>query len=83
MLHDLPGVGRNLQDHPAAHVKALVNRRTTNMDDNFLGRIRHGIRFATTMSGPATYLQSAVAFVRSRPELDYPDIQFHFGAFAF
>lgn len=83
VLHDLPGVGRNLQDHPAAHVKALVNRRTTNMDDNFLGRIRHGIRFATTMSGPATYLQSAVAFVRSRPELDYPDIQFHFGAFAF
>ncbi len=83
VLHDLPGVGRNLQDHAAVHVKALVNRRTTNMDENLLGRFRHGLRFATTMSGPAGYLQSAVAFARSRPELEYPDIQFHFGAFAF
>lgn len=83
VIHDLPGVGRNLQDHAAVHVKALVNRRTTNMDENWLGKIRHGLRFATTMSGPATYLQSAVAFTRSRPELVYPDLQFHFGAFAF
>ena len=83
VLHDLPGVGRNLQDHAAVHLKALVNRRTTNMDDNLLGRIKHGLRFATTMSGPASYLQSAVAFVRSHPDLEYPDIQFHFGAFAF
>lgn len=83
VLHDLPGVGRNLQDHVGVHVKALVNRRTTNMDDNLIGKIRHGLRFATTMSGPAGYLQSAVAFARSRPDLEYPDIQFHFGAFAF
>ncbi len=83
VLHDLPGVGRNLQDHTAVHVKALVNQRTTNMDQGLLGKIRHGLRFATSMSGPASYLQSAVAFARSRPDLDYPDIQFHFGAFAF
>ena len=83
VLHDLPGVGRNLQDHAAVHVKALMNQRTTNMDNNLLGKIRHGLRFATTMSGPAGYLQSAVAFARSRPDLKYPDIQFHFGAFAF
>lgn len=83
VLHDLPGVGQNLHDHPAVHLKALVNTRTTNMDDNLLGRIKHGLRFATSFSGPATYLQSAVAFVRSRPDLSYPDIQFHFGAFAF
>ena len=80
---DLPGVGRNLQDHPSAGIKALVNRRTANMDDNFWGRVRHGLRFAMTFGGPATYLQSAVAFVRSNPDLEYPDIQFHFGAFAF
>ena len=83
VLHDLSGVGRNLQDHAAVHVKALMNQRTTNMDNNLLGKIRHGLRFATTMSGPAGYLQSAVAFARSRPDLKYPDIQFHFGAFAF
>jgi choline dehydrogenase len=83
VLADSPGVGRNLQDHPVSNVRALVNRRTTNLDDNFLGKIRHGLRFAFTLGGPATYLQSAVAFVRSNPDLDYPDIQFHFGAFAY
>lgn len=82
-LVDLPGVGKNLQDHPVAAVKALVNQRTTNMDDNVLGRIRHGLRYLTTLGGPATFVQSGVAFVKSSPNLSYPDIQFHFGAFAY
>lgn len=83
VLHDSPGVGRNLHDHPVSNVKALVNTRTTNMDDNFLGKVKHGLRFAFTLGGPATYVQTGVAFIRSNPDLDYPDIQFHFGAFAY
>ncbi|MEQ1950144.1 GMC family oxidoreductase [Mesorhizobium yinganensis] len=83
VVHDLPGVGKNLHDHPATYVKALVNQRTTNQDFNFLGRLKHGLKFLTTLSGPATFLQSGVAFVKSRPELEYPDIQFHFGAYAY
>lgn len=83
VLHDSPGVGRNLHDHPVSNVKALVNQRTTNMDDNLLGKIKHGLRFALTLGGPASYVQTAVAFIRSNPDLDYPDIQFHFGAFAY
>ena len=83
VLQDSPGVGLNLQDHPVSNVKALVNRRTTNQDDNVLGKIKNGLRFAFTLGGPATYIQSAVAFIRTRPDLDYPDIQFHFGAFAY
>ncbi len=83
VLADLPGVGRNLHDHPVSNVQALVNRRTTNMDDNWLGRIKHAAQFALTRGGPATFVQSGLAFIRSRPELEYPDIQFHFGAFAY
>ena len=82
-LHHLPGVGRNLHDHPVSNVKALVNRRTINQDANRLGKIKNGLRFALTRGGPATFVQVALAFVRSRPDLDYPDIQFHFGAFAY
>jgi choline dehydrogenase len=83
VLHDLPGVGRNLQDHPVSNVQALVNRRTNNQDANRLGKVKNALRFALTRGGPATYVQAAVAFIKSRPDLDYPDIQFHFGAFAY
>lgn len=83
VIHDNPHVGRNLHDHPAAVVNGLVNRRTANMDVNLIGKLRHALRFALTRGGEATYLQSAVAFVKTRPELEYPDIQFHFGAFAY
>jgi choline dehydrogenase len=81
--HHLPGVGRNLQDHPVSNIQALVNVRTNNQDANLMGKLRHGLRFALTRGGPATYVQAAVAFVRSNPDLRYPDIQFHFGAFAY
>jgi choline dehydrogenase len=83
ILHANDAVGRNLQDHPATNVKGFVNTRTTNMDDNLLGRIKHGLRFAVSLGGAATYVHSAVAFVRTRPGLEYPDVQFHFGAFAY
>ena len=83
VIHHLPGVGQNLHDHPVTNVKALVNQRTTNMDDNFWGRVKHAFSFAATRGGPASHVQAAVAFVKSQPDLDYPDIQFHFGAFAY
>ncbi len=83
VLHDSPGVGRNLHDHPASYVKALVNLRTTNLELNLWHRFRHGLRLLTTRSGPATYVQTGLAFVKSRPDLDYPDIQFHFGAYGY
>jgi hypothetical protein len=63
--HHLPGVGRNLQDHPVSNIQALVNVRTNNQDANLMGKLRHGLRFALTRGGPATYVQAAMAFVRS------------------
>jgi choline dehydrogenase len=83
VLHASPGVGRNLHDHSVSNVKGLVNQRTANLDDNWLGMIRHGLHFILRQGGPATYPHSAVAFVRTRQELEYPDVQFHFGAFAY
>ena len=83
VLYDSPGVGRNLHDHSASYVKALVNVRTTNMELTAWHKMLHGLRFMATRGGPATFVQTGLAFVKSRPDLDYPDIQFHFGAYGY
>lgn len=74
-------VGQNLQEHACATVKAYVSPRTSNMDFNFLGKLRHGLRYGLTGSGPASHIFPAVAFAKLRHESEYPDLQFHFGAF--
>jgi choline dehydrogenase len=74
-------VGQNLHDHPAIGVKALVNVPTASTDYNLLGKLKHGLRFALFGSGQATYIMPAIAFVKSRPDLEYPDLQYHFAAF--
>lgn len=78
----LPGVGRNLQEHPNCAVKAYVSVPTHNIEMGKLAQLRHGLRFGLMGSGPASYIFPAISFVRIRPESDYPDLQFHFGAFA-
>ncbi|PAJ77447.1 GMC family oxidoreductase [Burkholderia ubonensis] len=75
-------VGRNLQEHPACQVKAYVNVRTANQEFNALGMLKYGTRFLLSRSGQATFSYSGVGLVRTRPELAYPDIQYHFGAFS-
>jgi choline dehydrogenase len=83
VVRDIPGVGQNLSEHPCVHVKGLVTLRTSNMDASLFGQLKHGVRFALTGGGPASYVLPALAFVKTRPELDYPDLQFHFGAFGY
>ncbi|MBK5264836.1 MAG: GMC family oxidoreductase N-terminal domain-containing protein, partial [Alphaproteobacteria bacterium] len=82
VVHANAAVGRNLQEHAAVSVKGYVSLRTANMDMNLLGKIRHGTRFALFGSGPASYIFPAVAFAKTQPGSETPDLQFHFGAFA-
>lgn len=83
VVRDSAGVGRNLQEHACTHVVGLVNTRTANMDVGKVSSLRHVARFALFRSGQATYIAPAVAFVKTRPDLDEPDIQFHFGAYGY
>jgi len=78
----LPGVGRNLQEHPNCAIKAYVSVPTHNVEMGRLAQMRHGLRFGLMGAGPASYVFPAISFVRLRPESEYPDLQFHFGAFA-
>ncbi|MDN2583922.1 GMC family oxidoreductase N-terminal domain-containing protein [Aquibium sp. ELW1220] len=83
VVHELPGVGRNLQDH-LDFVLTWRSRRT----DLFGIGLRGGLALAGQVgawrrdgSGPlASPIAEAGAFVKSRPELDRPDLQLHFCA---
>lgn len=75
-------VGRNLQEHPGVPIKAFVKTHTTNLDMNPFGRLKLGLQWALTRGGPPTFVFPAIAFAKSHPDLDYPDLQFHFGAHA-
>ncbi len=83
VIREIRGVGRNLQEHVCAHVVGLVNVRTSNLDVGSLSSLRHAAQFALFGSGAATYVAPAIAFVKTRRELDDPDIQFHFGVYGY
>lgn len=73
---DLPGVGENLQEHPAVIMSEHVNVRTLNMEASPLRAIVHGANFLLRGKGPGTAsIGHAAAFVRVNSGADGPDIQ--------
>ena len=80
VLVDLPGVGRNLQDHLEVHVK---HRCARGLSKNGLLRphrmLLAGIEWFLFKTGPAATTHSRVgAFLRVGGDADYPDLQYHF-----
>ena len=82
--HALPGVGKNLQDHLQARPVYKTSLSTINTEINSL--FKQGLialHYAATRTGPMTMAASlGTAFLKSRPELDQPDIQFHVQPFS-
>lgn len=79
VIHANRHVGRNLQEHACMQVKAIVNVSTSNTENTLFGRARHALNYALNGAGPASYVLPALCFVKSRPELEYPDLQIQFG----
>jgi choline dehydrogenase-like flavoprotein len=78
-VHDLPGVGRNLQDHVGAYLNYLVDRPTYNSDQGSLRQAWHALNWLLFGRGPGTTPGAlAMAFVRSTPDTPDPDLQLHF-----
>lgn len=77
---DSKGVGRNLQDHLQIRTVYEVNLPTLNARINsFVGRMKMGLEYLLTRGGPMSLGASQVAiFARSRPDLELPDIQYHY-----
>jgi choline dehydrogenase-like flavoprotein len=79
--HELPGVGRNLQDHPMLTVLFEVGD-----EDTLYGadKPKPLAEWLLRRTGPLTSSAAeVVAFVRSRPGLPAADLQFHIGALYF
>ncbi len=79
--HDLPGVGKNLQDH-LDFILAYKSKDTDNFGIGPVGTARllgHLWRWRKTgVSMAATPFAEGAAFLKTSPDLDRPDIQLHF-----
>lgn len=76
--HELPGVGRNLQDHPFVTVIWEITEGGTLYGAD---SPRNMAEWIARRTGPlSSTVAETVAFVRTRPGLPAPDIEFHMGA---
>ena len=83
-VHDLPGVGENLSEHPN-----MLNTYKASNSDTFLNQIRldravvSAARWHLLRSGPfATNATAGHIFFRTQPHLERPDVQMVFSAIA-
>jgi choline dehydrogenase len=78
-LHELPGVGKNLQDHLQARLVYKCNEPTLNDEVRSLyDQMRIALKYALFRAGPMTMAASlATGFLKTRPDVETPDIQFH------
>lgn len=78
--HDMPGVGRNLQDHLA--IDYLYRSRVPTLNDqlhSWQGKLWQGLRYVLTRRGPLSLgVNQAGGFVRSRPGMERPNMQLYF-----
>jgi choline dehydrogenase len=80
VVADRPGVGANLQDHLEMYIqRAALKPVSLFRYWNLHGKALVGARWLFTGRGLGASNQfEAGAFIRSRPGVEYPDIQYHF-----
>jgi choline dehydrogenase len=85
VLHDLPGVGQNLQDHFYIHGSYHARPDSSyNRDIRGLRKYWQGMRYLLTGSGYLALGSSQVgAFVKSSPDQQYADLQISFRPMTF
>jgi len=81
VVHALPGVGENLQDHLQLRLVYKCTKPITTNDDlaSVWGKARIGLQWLLFRAGPlAIGINQGGLFTRVLPESTRPDIQFHF-----
>lgn len=80
LIHELPGVGQNLQDHIGVVSQFACNQPVTlARSATPLKTLWAGIRYLVNGSGDASYPPTAGgAFIKSHPSKDLPDMQIHY-----
>lgn len=79
-LHDLPGVGQNLQDHLEIYVQMACTQPVSIYKYyNLFGKALVGAQWLFTHTGiGATNHFETGGFIRSRAGIEHPDLQYHF-----
>ena len=80
VLHDLQGVGANLQDHLQIRaVYKVQGARTLNtLASSLLGKAAIAMEYALSRSGPMSMAPSQLgAFTRSDPSMPHPNLEYH------
>lgn len=77
----LPGVGKNLQDHLSALTCFTISQKISlDREEDFPIVLKNLWNYFTKKRGPyTTNVGEAGGFVKTKPELRAPDLQFHFG----
>jgi choline dehydrogenase len=80
VVHDLPGVGENLQDHLEFYFQVACKQPISLYSSiKPLAKAWIGARWLLRKDGlGATNHFESCGFIRSRPGIEYPDIQYHF-----
>lgn len=84
VVHDLPGVGANLQDHLQIRSVFKVNSpdgkaiSLNTQANSWWGKAKIGLEFALKQTGPLSMAPSQLgAFTRSSPDQPYPNLEYH------
>jgi choline dehydrogenase-like flavoprotein len=86
VVHDLPGVGENLQDHINSRVVYRARRANTlnEVSRSWLRQTHAGFSYALARRGALMMGAAPIGlFARTRPGLDSPDVQYQFLAGSF
>lgn len=81
VVADLPGVGRNLQDHMTTRTAYKCNQPITlnDVQRSLFKQAITGLEWALLRRGPLTAGAGPVGlFAKTRPELATPDVQYHY-----
>jgi choline dehydrogenase len=84
VVHELPGVGRNLNDHVNIKISAFVNTPTYNTQRSGAAALRHGFNLLARGRGPASSpANHCQGFIKTDPARASADVQVQLMAFGF
>jgi len=81
IIHDLPGVGQNLQDHLEIYIQHKSKKKESlyDLSTNYIVQGIEGLKWFLFKKGRLAYSHLELGgFVKSHPKFLHPNIQFHF-----
>ena len=81
VLHDLPGVGKNLQDHFEVYIQHRSKKKESlyDLSTNYLTQAIEGIKWFLFKKGSLSYSHLELGgFVSTNDKYKHPNIQYHF-----